>query len=522
MNSQSAHNHKQVVVIIICIALAGVLAMLAATRLGVGIYPDSVTYLDAARNLLAGSGFRFWPGNGYGLEPLTHYPPLFSTTLCLLGWMGLEITSAARWLNALLFGANIFLVGLTVRRYESRSFWLPVLAALLTLTAPDILNYHSLAVTEPLFICLVLIGLLSLTIYLENRRRLFLVFAATAMALSVLCRYVGVVSLVSGVAVLLLSSDQRLRRRLLDAFTFAVIAAAPIALWALRNRLASGDPTDRHLTFSSLKPAQIMAGFSTVASWLLLGKVRYDVRVVGFVIELAALAAATMYLLKQRGQAQPQNTSDSRLVFVNTAFIVSNVIFLIFAAMFIDADTVFDSRSLLPIHITALIVVLCLAFRLYCRSLPSASRKIIFILVPVLLLVSYTIRGVHWFRSTRAEGQGYTSRAWKESPAIARLTNLPVSTPIYSNGYDAIYWLTGRRALLIPEKIIHGTGQPNQHYDEEVLRMKQDLHEHEGVVVYFNTFSERWTLISETELRQRLNIERAETVPDGTIYFAGP
>ncbi len=508
--------------VISSIALAGVLVMLVATRFGVGINPDSVTYLDAARNLLTGTGFNYWPGVGHELKPLTHYPPLYSSILALLGWCGLEVTSAARWLNALLFGANIFLVGLTVRRHASHSFWLPMLAALLTLTAPDILNYHSLAVTEPLFICLALIGLLCLTIYLENWRRLFLIVASIAMGLSVLCRYVGVVSLVTGVAVLVLSSDQRFRRRLRDALTFALIAAAPIALWALRNRLTSGGSTDRQLTFSPLKPRQIVSGLSTIASWLLLGKVRYDLRVVGFLIQLAALAAIPAYLLKQSRQVSPQHPRGvPRLAIVNTIFIISNVFFLIFAAMFIDADTVFDSRSLLPVHIMLLIVVLSLAFQLYCRSLPSLTRSIAFVLVPLLFVGAYGIRGIDWLRSARADGQGYTSRAWKESPAIARLTNLPAGTPIYSNGYDAIYWLTGRRALVIPETIVHGTGQPNQKYEEEFTTMEQNLREHDAIVVYFTTLSERWTMVSEAELKQRLNTLRAETVSDGSIYFAG-
>ena len=523
MKSQLANPNRQSLVIIACIALAGVLVMLAATRLGVGINPDSVTYLDATRNLLAGSGLSFWPGAGQELKPLTHYPPLYSSLLAMLGWLGVEISSAARWLNALLCGVNIFLVGLMVRRHATQSFWLPVLAALLMLSAPDILNYHSLAITEPLFICFALTGLLCLTVYLENQQRQFLIVAAMAMSLSVLTRYVGVVSLLTGVAVLSLSNGQKLRRRLLDALTFVMIAAAPIGLWAIRNRLSSGGATDRQLIFSPVKPRQIVSGLSTVASWLLLGKVRYDVRVLGFLIELAALVAVTTYLLKQRREVRIKNgPSLSRLVFVNTTFIIASVFFLVFAAMFIDADTVFDSRSLLPVHVTGLIVVLSLAYRLYCRSVPSAKLRITFIIVPLLFVGSYAVRGVRWLGYARSDGQGYASRAWRESPAIARLANVPAGTPIYSNGYDAIYWLTGRHALLIPEKIVHGTGRPNQRFEDEFQRMERDLREHSGVVVYFNTLSERWTLTSEAELRQRLKMLRTETLSDGSIYSVDP
>ncbi len=191
------------------LAFAGVLGMLTATRFGIGINPDSVTYVDAARNLLRGDGLSVLSGAGAELKPLTHFPPLYSGMLALLGITGAELPSVARWLNAFLFGANIALIGLMIGLYARQSFWLPGLGSFLALTAPGILGTHSFALSEALFIFLTLIGLLCLTIHMEGRRRRFLVAAALAIGLSVLTRYIGLASVLTGVVALLVFNLQR-------------------------------------------------------------------------------------------------------------------------------------------------------------------------------------------------------------------------------------------------------------------------------------------------------------------------
>ena len=56
------------------LAMVGVGTMLAATRFGIGVTPDSTVYLEAARNLSNGDGLLALTGTTE-LTPLTHYPP---------------------------------------------------------------------------------------------------------------------------------------------------------------------------------------------------------------------------------------------------------------------------------------------------------------------------------------------------------------------------------------------------------------------------------------------------------------
>jgi len=138
-------------------------------------------------------------------------------------------------------------------------------------------------------------------------------------------------------------------------------------------------------------------------------------------------------------------------------------------------------------------------------------------LFALLLVASQSYRFVAWLQRTSKDGQGYASSNWRNSETIAAVKSTTPSVPIYSNGYDAIYYLTGRRALLIPEKIVHGTGRTNTNYSIEVEQMKNDMSRHNGVLVYFNTLPERSYLPSEDELRRQLPVD-IHKLSDGSVF----
>ena len=46
-------------VAITAMALAGACGLFIATRWGIGLYPDSIVYVGAARSIVEGAGFRF-------------------------------------------------------------------------------------------------------------------------------------------------------------------------------------------------------------------------------------------------------------------------------------------------------------------------------------------------------------------------------------------------------------------------------------------------------------------------------
>src|SRR5207237_9631430 len=135
----------------------------------VWVTPDSSFHRSAARSLQGGHGLRALDYRSEAPRPLTHFPPAVPTLFALAGWPDRDPVEGARRMNALLFGANIFLVGLAVGA-RARDWQLPALGSLLALFSPDLLNVHAMAWAEPLFLCASLTALLALPAYLDRPR----------------------------------------------------------------------------------------------------------------------------------------------------------------------------------------------------------------------------------------------------------------------------------------------------------------------------------------------------------------
>jgi hypothetical protein len=513
---------------LLLLSLVGIVALLYVTRGGVGVSPDSTVYIGAARSLLRGEGLSAINGSSGALAPLTHYPPLYSTLLAILWLTGAEPLQAARWTNSLIFGCNIFLVGYAVKTYARKSLWLPLLGAFLTLASTDIIMVHSMAWTEPLFIFFSLAGFLLLAVSFKRSGRLWLIAAACAASLAFLTRYIGLVTIATGVAGVLLFDSRNRLRRLLDALLFAAVSGLPMAFWMLRNSFVSGETTDRQLVFHPIGIEHIVSALSTVSTWLLIGRFRSDIRMIVFSIEVFAFLVLFFFLWRSR-RPEPIEASDNlelsenpmlnALPLLLAFFILCYLSFLVLTLSFVDFDTVFDDRALLPVHVFGLVLLLCLVRRLR----PATGQRLLRVamIIPALALGgSQLARTVSWSRQRSGDGQGYTSRAWRQSATIARVRLLPAETLIYTNAHDAVYFLSERRALMIPEKTRHGTGQPNALYSSEMTLMREQLIRRGGVLVYFDGVAERWYLPSETELQEQLKLRLVSRESDGAIYRA--
>ena len=508
-------------------ALAAVALVVLVTRFGIGITPDSTVYLEAARNLLNGRGLIALAANGE-LKPMTHYPPLYSSLLALIGLMSFSAEAAARWLQAFLFGANVLVVGLAIARYARRSFWLPLTGALLMLTAPDIAAVHTLALTEPLFMLLSVSCLLSLARFLETNRYSWLIIAASLSALALLTRYAGGALLITGVMALLLAPKRKWRGRLGSAMAFGAVACVPMLVWTIRNLSLTGAQTDRQMSFHPRGLHQFVVAFSTISSWLLAGKVRGDLRMGIFAAEVLLLACFLLYLFKKRALFSASDVSEAsgdksprQLFLILAIFIVSYMGFTIIATTFLDL-VIFDERTLAPIHVVSIILTMVVASRLLAAFRDSPLIRTVLTVMSIALVCSYSWRTATWFDRTRRDGQGYASRSWRNSETIHLIQSLPSGIPIYSNGYEAIHYLTGRPVRSIPEKVGFNTSETNQNYEAEVEKMGTVLRDQQGVLIYLNTLPERWNLPAVGELRTALPLQESYVTSDGAVYEVIP
>ena len=226
------------------LALVGVGAVLFATHRGLGIGTESIYYITAARNLLSGYGLSDDISSSGEAVPMVISPPLFPVMLAAIVGFGVELLVAAKWLNAVLFGANILSVGLLIKRYAGKPTGVAVFGSALMLTSVDMLSIHSWAMSEPAFIFFGLLGVLLLDVYFGNREWRLLVAASGAVALAFLTRYVGVTLVAAGIAGIILRRGESWSRRTTEGAIFALGSCIPMGVWGIRNLLLTGHMTD--------------------------------------------------------------------------------------------------------------------------------------------------------------------------------------------------------------------------------------------------------------------------------------
>lgn len=220
---------RLVVLAIGALGLVGALAVLTATASGLGVSPDGVSYLSLADE------FRT-DGSPYPvLAPSpTHYAPLWPV---LVGGAAAvtdadDLLGVGRYLNAILAATIPALVFLAVRRSPAAPAWWSVVAAAVVTFSFGLFRLSARALTEPLFIVLMLATLLLLEVGAHRRSRAFLIGAAAVAAMTVLTRFAGAVLLVP-IVVVAWRCAPTIRRRVVDIATVTVVTLAPTALWAL-------------------------------------------------------------------------------------------------------------------------------------------------------------------------------------------------------------------------------------------------------------------------------------------------
>ena len=495
-------------------ALAGMILLAQATQHGIGVTPDSVSYLEAARNFAAGRGVTTAEEDGSQLRPLTRFPPFYPISLAAIARIGPDFLDAARWLNLVLLGANVVLVSVLIARSAPGARWLPGVGAVLMASSPEIAMLHGAALSEPLFLLLGFSGLLLLSLHLEAPKTHWLLAAALLTALAFLTRYLGGALVATGVLAILLAPNTRPSRRVREAAAFAAVATLPIALWALRNQLRGVSATGRSFAFHPIGADAIALAIRSAGDWLL-------ARHVGAApawLLAAGLLLCTLHWLAS-GAARSAGTALPRIL---SLFVLVYPLLLLASICYLDAATPLNGRILSPLWVAMLVLALC-AVRARIVAGRSRMPAILAALVALVFSFGYAHDMAQWARERAAlGGAGFGSLAWRRSETVRRVAELPASSRIYSNARDAILVLTGRSTRWLPAPLDAETRQPRPGYTAELAAIRAALRAEEALLVWFDGVFWRWYLPSGVDLSQNLPIRRAAKLPDGEIWGYDP
>lgn len=482
-------------------------AMLVVARNGAYASPDSAFYVGLARSLREGLDLIAPPGS----QPLAHFPPLFPFVLAAASAvLRVDALVAAGVVNPLLTGATAVLVGLVVRR-RTGSAAAGAVAAVVVAVGRDALVFGASALSEPLFTLLAAGALVALAASISTGSGRLLAAAAALVGLACLTRYAAAALIVSGVAAILRFEGAAGRRR---AVAFAAGASAPLAVW-----LAAVGRTNRQLSVHLFDLDYWAGGLDAVSKWVAPAFLPWPVRTVvapAVAVGLWRAARPRLHLVGAGGRR-----SGDPLPFVLGAFAAAYLGLLVVDRLLLDDSGRLDGRFLLPLRAVAVLALAPVVHRAVSgRSGRAVTR------VGAALLALHGVQAVAWAVTGVGDDsvgrRGLAARAWSESTVMAAVDALPPSVPVYTDGPDAVFLHTGRRARILPAHRDLLTGRPRAAYERELDAMVRHLRRAGGVVVFFEPFAFRSLFLpTASELDGAVRLVPAARDEVGVLYRAG-
>jgi 4-amino-4-deoxy-L-arabinose transferase-like glycosyltransferase len=498
-------------VLILLSAIGFLLSYMASWR-GIALSPDSVSYISAAKSLLAGDGFMHYDG-----KPFVLWPPLYPMLLAGLSALGLAVLDAARLLNALFFAGIVFLSGLWLRRtLESRPQVVAGLA--LILLSPALRDVGSYAWSEPLFIILSLLALYCLGRYTRLGTPRMLLAAALFTAGAILTRYIGVTLAATGVLLLLARRPSSPVRGLRDATVYGVISGLPFLLWIGRNYAVSSTLMGPRAPSEESMPLHGYRTLRTFVQWL----TTVDRAPVWLVVGVSAVAVLTVgvgvrALFRRWGQMATERREPVVASIPFLLFAVVYSIFLLFSATSTAFDHI-DTRLLSPVYVPLVLGLLPAVYVL--RVSLDRGRR------PKYMAVALIVGMVCWsalatwdlgLRVTATDGGGlnYNARRWRDSDLMEFLRDHTFTGVIYSNDPASLYFHTGLSARMSPRK--HEYRQPSNATDD-LAELSMGLRSSDRTFLVWTTLHEWDYLYTLDELKAVFDLHLMAKLSDGMVY----
>jgi hypothetical protein len=494
-------------IILAVFASIGMIALDYATPWGIGITADSVTYFEVARNLLNLKGFTVAAGT-----PLTHYPPMYPLLLAIVGSVGNNLLSAARWLEIALFGSNIFLIGLAVRYCTPNSLITPLFGSLMMASSLSMFAIHGMAWSEATFILFGFGGLFFLSLYIRGGGRTVFLVSSICVGFACMTRYAGVSLVFTGLLGILLLSKKDFVKRLIDIVVWGACSSFLTVLWVIRNRLATETMTNRQIVFHPIGTEHLQTAAGTMSQWLFY---TYKIPVaIGAFVLVAGLFIVAYILFHEK----EQETETGLLCFSRLTLLFAFVygITLVFSISFVDAHTPLNNRILSPVYVAGLVASLSVVF-FFSHKAPLLKKLVISLICGMIICCqAYMVKPLVdvW----RKEGVMFSSRQWAISPILNFVKKMPRDTIIYTNGPDALSLFDDRNTSLIPAIMDPVTRRQNNQFKSQVDQMREELARKNGVVVYFDLVFWRWYLPRKEDLAQYLHLDFLYRGTDGTVY----
>lgn len=495
--------------------------MMNATRAGPEVNDDSILYVAAADNILAGNGFS-WLSGGGEVKPITGFPPGYSVLVAAAGLTGADLFDAARWVNAILFGLTAFLSGWLIMEATGSGPAAAVGALLVSLNA-DLQLVYTWIMAEALFVPLLLLSALLGSLYLQAPRGSLAVLSGLVLSLAMLTRYVGVGLVPAALLVILLLNKAGWAKRVRDSAIVAAVAGLPFLILTAFNQTVVGSAYNRGVFLGWPLYSTLVTYLNSAFSWFVPAVPDESVRLRWKVLVLALILVVSPVLLylgeRRHGEASRGGARKSGAVLL--VALILGLGYLAALAMgnsAVDVQGVHLQRYMAPLQVVWVILAVAVAHQLAWRWPGGIVIKTGAILLALFYLAWYGNQGL---LSVVGGDPGLGRDDYRRAnPAtVETLSQLDPSRLIYTNEVYLFYYLTSRPSYRIPTRQDLAAEGSEGRVDGEYSLYRRRLAEGAYLVLFDSFFDQRNTFPDVGTLTEGLI--HVAWIAEGSV-FQGP
>lgn len=468
---------------------------------GIGVSPDSIVYLSAARNFIEKGALL-----GYNQLPVVDFPffyPLFLAAVKL--FTHTDPVIAGPYINGVMFAIVVYLSSTIIDRFVNHSLIYRIIILACIIVAPCLQEVYSMLWSETLFIIFSLLLIIALYRYFKTYTLRSLFVVAFIVAFSCVTRYAGIAYVGAVGALLLLDKNLLPKKKTLHIAVFGFLSISLLVLNLYRNWYTIGFLMGNREKGITPLADNISYFGSVIGNWLPFFPNQNTISfIVGCIVLLALLIACFIYwMTNSKWHGSYEN--------IATVFSLIYALFIVLSSTVSHYEKIND-RLLSPLYIPLLISFTCRIPAL----IQLEKQKVIrytSIVVSVIIAIGFFYRQYQndkeFYEDVSTYGiPGFTDDSWTHSQTINFIQkNKSFFNPdycIYSNAPEAIYFNCG----------LVGENLPNNKFPDDVNKFYTKDHYY---IVWFNNKEE--TPLPLDEIKKHKVLRPLVTFSDGAVYI---
>jgi len=499
--------------------ISGYLAFRAMTW-GPWAFSDSSAYVSAARNFASGNGFVVYQSSG-AVKIVKEFPPFFPALLSIFGGIKLDYINTLRWWNIFLFSSSTLLISQNIYT-ATRKHYLSIMAALFFISSPQIVTIYSSAMSEPLFLFLLLLSFFLYQLVLQKDNKPLQFTFLVISSLLPITRYAGILFVVIfGASFFVFSQNTRVIKRIRKTALYYIFAFLPVSLWlfSLFNQLniVGGKRYSFNINIFQNIARSILEESKVIKFWI-----PYVEIYIGTFTETLIILFTAILIIFLIGSAIKQLISSNRATELHKKQLFFLLIMLIFGYILFISLTHSITIPQIDIIDRMMIPVYPLCIFIFFLSLNALIDKIgkenlltVFIVALSFLGLRYNfLRTNSYIKTMEENGHGFTARAYHQSGLINEIRKISWDEELISNSSGFVLFYTNRYPMQVDNFPNYAYGSGNS-YGENSFRENNT-----ALIILFSDFSNYYGENSENllySLTNSLNVKYVDI--EGGIYY---